>query len=196
MSGYARLVFSSIGFILTFAANSVYAGLITFNVDLSGVDEYSGNTLRVYGTLTIDPGLPTTSSGITSMLNLQWNSEHPIQFPGTPIFSGPVSENLAWTQINKMLFINRTASEGASISWESNSSPLGPYTFFSLGSGASEHRMSYWKFNEPKWIFDDVILSPSGPPDGPFGFLVGNAIPESSSVIMTAVCWVIFPLLR
>ncbi|MBX3420821.1 MAG: hypothetical protein KF752_04615 [Pirellulaceae bacterium] len=95
MSRHACLVLSFIGLLLSFGAKPLPAGLRTFNVHLSGVDEFSGNTLRVFGTLTVDPAQPITFEGISSALDIQQNSLTPIQLPSNPNLVGQVSDNLA-----------------------------------------------------------------------------------------------------
>jgi|688.fasta_scaffold00135_57 hypothetical protein len=194
MSGYARLVFSSIGLLLTFAANSVYGGLITFNVDLSGVDESSGDTLRVFGTLTVDPYMPITVTSISSALYLQQNSNAPLPLPSNPHLVGTVSDNLAWFLFDDMLFLNRTTNEGSFIEWDGFGSST--HAFLIFGSGSVSHIAGYSKSHPPNVAINDVLFKASGPVDGPFGFLVGTVTPEPSSLVMTAVLGAFIPLQR
>lgn len=182
------------GLLLSCAASSANAGLITVNVDLAGADIFSGNTLRVFGTLTVDPDMPISAVGITSALNLQRKLESPIPLPSIPRVAGPASESLAWYFFDNMLFINRTSSDDAFIVWETygRSTEVG----FKFGSGGNSHSAKLIDAFPHNIVFDLVYLKHDGPVDGPFGFLVGNVVPEPTSTSMLVVFGAVSTLLR
>ncbi len=68
-----RLVLTTTGLIFSFMAMTLHAAIMTFNVDLSGIDPPSGHNLRVFGTLTVDPVLPILASNTHSSLFFQHN---------------------------------------------------------------------------------------------------------------------------
>lgn len=195
MIRHVRLLSLSIGLLIGLPISPLHAGLITFNVDLSGVDEFIDNALlRVYGTLTVDPDLPITAAGIFSSLTFQRDSMTPILLPSTPEVSASVSDNLAWSVIGDMLFINRTGHNNANIIWEEIDFTTRPFRegYFRLGSGLNSHKLySGFGLNSA-----EVVLKAKGPPDGPYGFLIGTVVPEPASLLMLTFSAAVFPLHR
>ena len=89
------------------------AALITVDVDFSGTDSLNGHTLRVFGTLSVDP--------ITDMIG---GSSLTMQHQADPIvpiqsFSGPGTPgvDLDWVLVGSSLYITRVTDDLAFVVW-------------------------------------------------------------------------------
>jgi hypothetical protein len=69
--------------------------------------------------------------------------------------------------------VTRTGSANEYFGWANRSGGDAEVLF---GAGVNSHNLFYSAIHN-----EELILKPSGPPDGPNGFLVGTAIPEPSS---------------
>lgn len=187
MYDQVRWVLGSIGLILCFTANSLQAASTTFNVDLTGVASGSGHTLRVYGTITVDPALPVSSAATTSSLFFQHETDTPIPFPSNlnlgAAASNLLSSQFEWDLFDGNLYVTRTGTGTGTFrdyfGWKYPGGDMDIELLF--GSGPNAHSLYYNGTHA-----DLVILKPSGGPDGPNGFLVGTAIPEPSSALLLA----------
>ncbi len=99
-----RLVLTTTGLIFSFMAMTLHAAIMTFNVDLSGIDPPSGHNLRVFGTLTVDPVLPILASNTHSSLFFQHNVDTPIVLPSSPNFVTS-TDALSWSLLNGDLIL-------------------------------------------------------------------------------------------
>jgi PEP-CTERM motif len=191
MSRQVRWVLGSIGVMLCFAANPLQAGIMTFNVNLSGVGVL-GNTLRVFGTITVDPDQPISRASTTSSLQFQFRSDTPKPFASSYNVGPLNAENLAWNVSGGDLYISRLTNVGEAVGWLTNE-PLGQQSAIEFGSGSFAHRIIQFAAVGIEDLYD---LKPSGSPDGPNGFLVGRAVPEPSSALLLAGFGAIYSLTR
>lgn len=188
-----RQFLSSIGLLLGFAVIQLNAGLVTYYVDFSGTDNVTGNRMRLYGGLTVDPDLPISATSYSNLL-FQRNSEPPAALRSVPQVSGGASSNLKWEVIGGNLHIVRTGQDNEFISWDVPIMLGRPKPQLLLGSGTHAH---YFRFDTPPIILTEwVILKGASGPDGPIGFFVGTPIPEPSSAWLLAEFGTTLPLLR
>jgi PEP-CTERM motif len=188
MYDQVRWVLGSIGLILCFTANSLQAAIMTFNVDLTGVASGSGHTLRVFGTITVDPALPVSAAATTSNLFFQHQTDTPISLPSNPNLGAAMPSQLAWDIFGGNLYVTRTGTVNEYFGWKYSFAPEIELLF---GSGVNTHNIFYVSSHT-----EETILKPSGGPDGPNGFLVGTAIPEPSSALLVAGFGAVFSMQR
>jgi hypothetical protein len=95
---------------------------------------------------------------------------------------------LAWGVSGGNLYVTRTGTGTGTVNdyfgWRY---PLGGDVEFLFGAGPNAHSL-YYALSDT----DYAILKPSGGLDGPYGFLVGTAIPEPSSAILVAAFGAVF----
>jgi hypothetical protein len=187
-----RWVLGSLGLVVCFAANPLQAGFMTFNVNLSGVAG-SGHMLKVFGTITVDPAQPISSATTTSTLFFQHQSDV-FSLPST-FNNGPsLPDQMEWSLVGQDLYISRRSSTDQTFGW---GRLIGQVDIdFVFGSGLEDHFLRYVIRNPSDPDSDKFLLKPSGPADGPNGFLVGTAIPEPSSALLVAGIGAVFSLAR
>ncbi len=168
---------------VAFSQRHLDAGLVTFNVNHSGSDIVNGNTLRLYGTISVDPNLPIQAATISSNLWLQLNADAPVAFSSTPNDGDAAPTSLAWSLINGNLHIVRTGSSPQYFGWKVENNPI--FYYATLGAGDNAHGIAY--ANISTLNFNNVFFkNPSGP-DGPNGFLFATAVPEPSSFVLCSM---------
>jgi hypothetical protein len=177
-------------FFLLLAASAAQGEVQTFYLDFSsdsGDYQYvslTGHSLRVYGTLTIDPDLPIGSSVQASELYLQHAGDPARLISGPPIYYGSEAA-LEWNVVGDELYINRLttnamgASGRAGMVWA-----LGPPTGGLLRFGGGQFQDHALFIDNDSSHVDRLTLKGASEPDGPQGFLVGTRVPEPTSVII------------
>ncbi|MEM9940435.1 MAG: PEP-CTERM sorting domain-containing protein [Planctomycetota bacterium] len=164
---------------------SVAADVVTYNVDLGGIDELgSGLEVRVTGTISVDVDRPVGAAITSSDLSFQLGFDL-IDRPSTPNFD--YNDNfdafdLDWEEDNDRLYMTRLTNspDNNFFGWNQIQS-LAAHRFI-LGAGNQAHRLQRIDgFGNTTHL---VTLKSASGPDGPNGFLIGatNAVPESGSV--------------
>jgi hypothetical protein len=188
--GLAPQMLYPLGLFLGLTVIPVDAGIMTFNVDLSGGSNL-GNTFRVYGTLTVDPALAISPANTASTLFFQRNDDPILAFITVQTPGNRSLSSLRWEFSSGNLYITRVGTLAESIVW-SSATPDIPYANFLLGAGIYNHFLQRATLQG----FEIFVLKPSSGPDGPNGFLVGTAVPEPSSALLIVGTVVILSLSR
>ena len=159
------------------------ADIATFNVDLSGVE--GGEMVSVFGTLTVDTDAPIDESFIDIDLLVQLNNQTPSEIVTTDFLGvADVNDSFDWSvDSNGDLYISRTTTASSAIGLLDETGGNGVV----FGSGPNRHFLVFIQ-SDPLVLTTPDLLDASGP-DGPFGFLVGTAVPEPSAaaIIISAV---------
>lgn len=158
------------------------------------MDSFYGDALRVFGTLTVAPGMPITDTSISSALYIQQNSRTPIPLPSNPSFLGPVSDNLAWVFFKNTLFIDRIGNEASAIIWHAPLTSINMYAAFTLTSFDPSLEILFNIRDPSNFAYNEVFLAWSGPVGGTL--LLGTIVPEPSSILMLSLIGTLIPLPR
>ena len=180
-----RILCGSLLLALTMSV-TCYADVMTFNVDLGGENK-QGETLRVFGFITLDPDLPVGAAIVNSSLQLQFEDDPLLDLPSIPEYEGPgnIETSLDWRVEDGNLFIDRLSNESTGAVWAVIEQGPTILSTFQLAAGPNPHGISY--FNEETGGIGVLTLKPAGGPDPGVGFLVGTqAIPEPGMGILLA----------
>lgn len=118
------------GIVLNINVNLANAELAVFEIDISDTDQFgSGTTLRVFGTVTLDPDVVDTSQAIlASSLKFQRNDEPPIDLT---VIENAGGSDIDFDRVGNELFIKASGENNQIVRWSSADGLVS----FSFGSG-------------------------------------------------------------
>ncbi len=157
------------------------ADITTFNVDLSGKGSSTGHELRVFGTITLDPDLDVDTAIQSTSLTFQHEADLYL-LPSIPGYGFNFGATLDWEVDGSDLYITRTSELDGIILFLDFPTPSMVPQFF-LASGTEPHQL-YFESGVVNPHIDTYDLKPPSGPDGPFGFLVGTAVPEPMTSVV------------